>query len=52
MPHLKLFFPGLSNSNGLCQLLYGHSGLASLAINSQDQSCDLRHDQVKSRCQT
>lgn len=41
MAHLKLFFPGLSTSNGLCHLLYGHSALASLTLNSQDQGLEL-----------
>jgi hypothetical protein len=41
MAHLKLFFPGLSTSNGLCHLLYGHSALSSIVLNSQEQSCEL-----------
>lgn len=49
MAHLKLFFPGLSNSSGLCQFLFGHSGLGTLATCSQDQGCDLQHEQTRNK---
>lgn len=45
MAHLKLFFPNLSNSNGLVNLLFAHSALTTINYNSQDQNIELTQEQ-------
>jgi hypothetical protein len=50
MAHLKLFFPGLSNSNAVCQLLYAHSALSSLALHAEDQNSEMVQDLNKNKC--
>lgn len=52
MAHLKLIFPGLSNSNSLCNLLLGHSALSSLIWHGEDQGCDAIADLSKNRCES
>ena len=52
MAHLKLIFPGLSNSNAICNLLLGHSALSSLMLHGEDQACEAVADLNKNRCES
>ena len=44
MAHLKLFFPNLSNSNGVINMLFAHSALTTINYNSQDQNIDIEQE--------